>query len=98
MFPGGGDRAVGDQQGGAARTGCWRLSVNGPWPLVSLLPIAATSKPGQVLSRPTSRVRSPGRFTDAVVLRSQTDLTGSGPASDNIAAGAGTPPAAVDFR
>ena len=45
-------------------------------PLVSLLPIAAISLDGQVQSRPSSCVRSPGRFADAVVLRPQTDLTG----------------------
>ena len=32
---------------------------------------------GQVQSRPSSRVRSPGSFTDAVGLRLQTALTGS---------------------
>ena len=47
------------------------------WPLVSLLPIAANSWTGQVLSRPSSRVRSPGSLTGAVALRSQTALTGS---------------------
>jgi hypothetical protein len=44
---------------------------------VSLLPIAANSWSGQVLSRSSSRVRSPGNSTDAVALRSQTALTGS---------------------
>ena len=48
-----------------------------PWPLVSLLPIAAIPLAGQVLSRSSSCVRSPGRFTEAVALRSQTALTGS---------------------
>ena len=43
---------------------------------MSLLPIAAISWSGQVLSRSFSRVRSPGSSTDAVVLRSQTALTG----------------------
>jgi hypothetical protein len=48
------------------------------WPLVSLLPTAASSATaGQVPSRPSSRVRRPCRFTDAVALRSQTALTGS---------------------
>jgi hypothetical protein len=43
-----------------------------------MLPIAANSGTvGQVQSRLSSRVRSPGRFTDAVALRSQTALTGS---------------------
>ena len=53
------------------------LSVNEPWPLASMLPIAANSWSGQVRSRPSSRVRSPGSSTGAVVLRSQTALTGS---------------------
>jgi hypothetical protein len=53
------------------------LSVNRPWPLVSLLPIAANSWSGQVLSRSSSRVRPPGSSTGVVVLRSQTALTGS---------------------
>jgi len=44
---------------------------------VSLLPIAAISWSGQVLSRSSSRVRSPGSSTGAVALRSQTALTGS---------------------
>ncbi len=44
---------------------------------MSLLPIAANSWSGQVLSRSSSRVRSPGNSTDAVALRSQTALTGS---------------------
>jgi hypothetical protein len=48
------------------------------WPLAPMLPIAAISGTlGQVQSRPSSRVRSPGSLTDAVVLRSQTGLTGS---------------------
>ncbi len=42
-----------------------------------MLPIVATSLAGQVLSRSSSRVRSPGGSTDAVALRSQTALTGS---------------------
>ena len=67
------------------------LSVKGPWPLVSLLPIAAISWSGQVLSRPSSRVRSPGSSTDAVALRSQTALTGSARPRTIPAAGAGTP-------
>ena len=48
-----------------------------PWPLVSLVPIAAVSWSGQVPSRSSSRVRSPGSSTGAVALRSQTALTGS---------------------
>jgi hypothetical protein len=48
-------------------------------PVVSMPPIAADSGTvGQVPSRPSSRVRSPGRSTAAVALRSQTALTGSG--------------------
>ena len=31
---------------------------------------------GQVLSRPSSRLRSPGKLTGVVILRSQTDFTG----------------------
>ena len=53
------------------------LSVNSPWPLVSLLPIAAVFWSGQVLSRSSSRVRSPCNSTGAVALRPQTALTGS---------------------
>ena len=68
-----------------------KLSVNRFWPLVSLLPIAAISWSGQVLSRPSSRVRSPGSSTGAVVLRSQTALTGSDRPRTIPAAGAGTP-------
>ena len=47
------------------------------WPLASMLPIAATSLAGQVRSRPSSRVRSPGSSPGGVVPRSQTALTGS---------------------
>ena len=60
---------------------------------LSLLPIAANSRSGQVLSRPTSRVRSPGSSTGAVVLRSQTALTGSDRSRTIPAAGAGMSPA-----
>ena len=56
-----------------------RLSLDAAVPGHScpLLPIAAISWSGQVLSRSSSRVRSPGSSTGAVVLRSQTALTGS---------------------
>jgi hypothetical protein len=50
----------------------------GLWPPVSLFPIAASTLAGQVLSRSSSRVRSPGSSTGLVVLRPQTALTGSG--------------------
>ena len=53
------------------------LKCRASWPLASMLPIAAISLAGQVLSRPSSRVRSPGSPTGAVALRSQTALTGS---------------------
>jgi hypothetical protein len=52
-----------------------KLSVNGSWPLMSLLPIGAITRSGQILSRP-SRVRSAGNSTGAVALRSQTGLDG----------------------
>jgi hypothetical protein len=61
------------------------------WPHVSLLPIATISWSGQVESRLSSRVRSPGSSTDAVVLRSPTALTGSDRPRTILAAGAGTP-------
>jgi hypothetical protein len=64
-----------------------------PWPLVSLLPIAANSWTGQVLSRPSLRVRPPGSSTVAVALQSQTALTGSARPRIIPAAGAGTLPA-----
>ena len=72
-----------------------RLSVKVFWPLVSLLPIAANSGTlGQGQSRSSSRdVRSPGRLTGVVVLRSQTGLTGSVRPWTISAAGAWTPPA-----
>jgi hypothetical protein len=70
------------------------LSVKDYWPLVSLLPIAANSWSGQVLSRSSSRVRSPGSSTGAVALRSQTGLTGSDRPRTIRAAGAGTTPRA----
>ena len=43
-----------------------------------MLPIAAISLDGQVQSRSSSRVRPPGSSAGAVVLGSQTALTGSG--------------------
>ena len=61
---------------------------------MSLLPIAANIRARQVLSRSSSRVRSPGSLTGAVVLRSQTALTGSDRPGTIPAAGAGTPPPA----
>ena len=51
----------------------WKRS----WPLVPMLPIAAATLAGQVQSRPSSRVRSPGNLTGAIGLRPQTALTGS---------------------
>ena len=54
--------------------------VKPPWPLVPMLPIAASPKPGQVQSRAASRVRSPGSSTDVVALPAQPTLTGSGSA------------------
>ena len=41
-------------------------------------PTAAGPGDGRVLSRPSSRVHEPGTLTEAVALRSQTVLTGSG--------------------
>ena len=41
-------------------------------------PTAAEPGDGRVLSRPSSRVHEPGTLTEAVALRSQTVLTGSG--------------------
>ena len=41
-------------------------------------PTAAEPRDGRVLSRPSSRVHEPRNSPDAVVLRSQTVLTGSG--------------------
>ena len=48
-------------------------------PLVPMLPIAAASLTVGLcwFCHPSSRVRSPGSFTDGVALRSQTALTGS---------------------
>jgi hypothetical protein len=66
------------------------LSVGCSWPLTSVLPIAANSRTGQVPSRPSSRVRSPGSSPGAVALRSQTALTGSARPRTIPAAGAGT--------
>ena len=67
------------------------LSVRPAWPLVSLLPIAAISWSGQVLSRSSSRVHSPGISTGAGVLPPQTALTGSAGHRTIPAAEAGTP-------